>query len=314
MKRKTIQTKIIILFFLINLMVASCSSIEGATLSAPQSLDLTNDRALTRTANTNVATNTNTPETILTSTSTPIPPQITRTQTPTPTSTWVYNEPGNVNVPILLYHHIEDNPTASRYSVSITDFHSQMKALYDSGYKTIPISLFLDALLKGADLPEKAVVITFDDGHQSVYDNAFPIMQAFGFTGVAYVVANRINDIPDFLNIATLKEMIAAGWEVGSHSYTHVDLTVNHQRVSQEIAYSKIDLEKALSIKVQTFAYPFGLMDSYLAQKVSQYGYRAGMGLGTRKTHTVSNLFYLDRIEIYGDLSLDDFRQIFIDY
>ncbi len=248
---------------------------------------------------TSTATLTYTPST------TPNPPNPTSSQTPTPT--WVYNEPGQVIAPILLYHHVNGENTDSRYRVSIPDFRAQMQTLYEEGYTTITISMLVEALTKGRDLPPKPVVITFDDGHQSVYENAFPVMSEFGFVGVFYIVANRIYDIDDFVNITDLKTMIAAGWEIGSHGYTHSDITQNHGSAAYEIAQSKHDLERAIGSDVNTFAYPFGTFDTFVGQKVSNYGYLAGMGLGKSTTHTLGNLFYLNRIEIHGDTSLDEF-------
>jgi peptidoglycan/xylan/chitin deacetylase (PgdA/CDA1 family) len=242
----------------------------------------------------------------------PTPTDIPPTQTPsfTPTPDWVFHEPGEVVAPILLYHHIKGESTLCRYNVSIPNFQSQMQTLDEMGYTAIPISTFLSVLLEGGKLPEKPVVITFDDGHLSVYENAFPIMQAYGFPGVFYIVANRINGSPEFVTISQLTEMIDAGWEVGSHSYSHADLTQNHAIADREIGQSKTDLEQALSTKVNTFAYPFGAIDPFSAQKVSDYGYRAGMGLGTSKIHTWNTLFYLNRIEIYGYYTLEQFKEI----
>jgi peptidoglycan/xylan/chitin deacetylase (PgdA/CDA1 family) len=216
-------------------------------------------------------------------------------------------------VPILLYHHVRGEKSTSRYQVTLPDFKLQMEALHEMGYQTIPLSQFLNALDNGSPLPDNAIIITFDDGHLSVYENAFPIMNSFGFKGVFYIVANRIHDIPDFVNVTNLQEMMGAGWEIGSHSYTHSDLTLNHAIAYQEIARSKVDLEKALQTEVQTFAYPFGAFDTFLGRKVQEYGYQAGMGLGTSQNHTRDMQYYLNRIEIYGDFSLSDFKQIFND-
>lgn len=246
-----------------------------------------------------------------TSTPTQIPPTSTPTETPTPT--WAFNEAGRIDAPILLYHHVENEVSTSRYKVSIPAFEAQMAALDEMGFTAITMSLFLEALFDGSDLPEKPVVITFDDGHESVYNNAFPIMQEYGFPGVFYIVANRIYDVPEFVNVPELKEMIAAGWEIGSHSYSHSDLTKDHSIAAREIGDSKYDLEAALSTPILTFAYPYGRMDPFTAQKVSDYLYRAGMGLGTAKSHTWSTWLYLDRIEIYGEYTLEDFYRILSD-
>lgn len=101
--------------------------------------------------------------------------------------------------------------------------------------------------------------------------------------------------------------MIASGWEVGSHSVNHADLSINHGIASYEIVQSKQALEQALGGDVQTFAYPFGLTDSYLGQLTKGAGYRAGMGLGITWTYTEATQFYLSRIEIHGDFTLEDF-------
>jgi peptidoglycan/xylan/chitin deacetylase (PgdA/CDA1 family) len=239
---------------------------------------------------------------------TPIPPTLTPSLTPTPT--WVYNEPGKVVAPILLYHHINGENTDSRYRVSIPNFREQMTALHEQGYTAITISMLVEALIQGGDLPEKPVVITFDDGHMSVYDYAFPIMNEFGFPGVFYIVANRINNINDFVNVEQITDMVDAGWEIGSHGYTHLDITKNHDSAAYEVGQSKLDLQSALGVPINTFAYPFGEVNPFVAQKVSDYGYRAGMGLGTSITHTFNTLFYLNRIEIQGDYSLDQFIEI----
>jgi len=232
-------------------------------------------------------------------------PTPTETPVPTLTPTWVFNEAGQVVAPILLYHHVEGEVSYSRYYVSIPDFRAQMQALHDWGYTAIPISLLLDALIDGAELPPKPIVITFDDGNRNIYDNAFPIMQEFDFPGVFYIVGNRVNSGTNIAHAPELKKMVDAGWEIGSHGYTHTDLTLDHSIARYEILQSKLDIEDALGVDVQTFAYPFGTVDPYLAQKVANYGYRAGMGLGVSWTHTWGSMFYLNRIEIQGSYSLD---------
>ena len=233
-------------------------------------------------------------------------PSPTPTLTPTVTPTWVWNPAGEVIVPILLYHHVSDVENLNRYYVSPTDFRAQMESLKDWGYTAIPMSLLVEALISGAELPQRPIVITFDDGDLSVYENAFPIMQELGFVGVLYIVSNRLKS-EGFVNAEQLGEMIAVGWEVGSHSLSHADLTLDHDLVRSEVLQSRLDLNETLGITVTTFAYPFGTMDPYVATKVQNYGYRAAAGLGKSWKHTWSTLYYLSRIEIHGDFDLDDF-------
>jgi len=283
-----------------SLLLGACSPAQGSSIST---MTVTSTKEPTVTVAPPTATQTTQPTN--TATVTLLPPTSTTTNTPTPKL--VFNEPGQLIAPILLYHHVEGETFTNRYTVSIPDFRVQMETLHEMGFTPIPISLFLDALLDGAELPEKPIVITFDDGHQSIYENAFPIMKEHNFPGVFYIVANRLGGVNDFVDVKELNEMIDAGWEVGSHSFSHADLTQAHERVSKEIKESKTLLESNLPTKIQTFAYPFGTIDPFLAQKVSDYGYQAGMGLGISTVHTWNNLFYLERIEIYGNYSIEEF-------
>ena len=242
----------------------------------------------------------------VTPTKTLIPsPTITSTSTPIPTPTWALVGPGEVTAPILLYHHIDPIINSPLYNVPPDQFSEQMKALADWGYTTITISELVKAITEGAQLPPRPIVITFDDGNDSVYQYAYPIMQQYGFVGVNYLVANRLQ-AEGFMGISELTELYKAGWEVGSHSYTHIDLHMDRTAAFDEIYYSRIDLAADLSQPVNTFAYPFGSFDDYLGDRVGKWGYSAAVGLGKQYTHNVVTLFYLSRIEIKQAFSIED--------
>ncbi len=258
-----------------------------------------------------------TPTASPTSTATPLPaftPTTTFTPTPTftptltPTPTWVYQQ-GTVTCPILLYHRIEYSEIHSRYYVAPEDFEIQMKALYDWGYTTISISLLAEAIVKGAVLPPRPIVITFDDGNMSVYNNAFPTMQKYGFTGVVYIVGNFL-EAKDYMHAGELQGLAAAGWEIGSHSMSHAHLPESHDQLQKEIRQSKLDLEAALGIPVNTFAYPFGEIDAYVVTKTVNFGYDAAVGLGSSWVHDSTSLYYLSRIEIENSFDMQTFASI----
>lgn len=255
---------------------------------------------------------TQTPLPTLTSTAT-LTPTATLTLSPTPstTPTWAVQGPGKVVCPILLYHHIgpSNSPADSSYYVPLEDFEAQMKALRDWGYASISISQLVEAILYGAPLPNRPVVITFDDGNLDVYANAFPLVQKYGFTGVMYIVANELH-ADGYMGIDQIKEMVAAGWEVGSHSMTHADLRNSHDRLNVEIAQSRIDLQEALGVPVRSFAYPYGEMDAVVGKQVQSYGYTSAVGLGTLWNQRVYSLYYLSRRPVIGGVDL----QVFASY
>ncbi len=273
----------------------------------------------------NTATNTPTPFQAITNTPVVIPPTYTATYTltpsptftpvptdtpiPTPTEAFVYHQPGDVIAPILLYHHVSDAGNGNRYYVTIDNFRAQMQALRDWGYTTITVTDLVNALINGGDLPSRPVVITFDDGNLDVYQNAFPIMRDMGYVATTYIVANRLQS-RYFVNVEQIQEMANAGWEIGSHSMDHADLTLDYSTAHYEINQSRQILEDAIGVPVNTFAYPYGKTDEFITNKVSEYGYTAAMGLGLSFEHTMGTLFFLYRIEVQGDYNLSRFASL----
>lgn len=119
-------------------------------------------------------------------------PTFTDTSTLIPEPQWYQQGPGEVVVPILLYHHIDQSPSDNFYYLSPVEFQKQMYLLREWGYTTISVELLVTAIKEGAVLPPKPVILTFDDGTISTFTNALPIMQKYNFTGTSYVVYNYI--------------------------------------------------------------------------------------------------------------------------
>ena len=242
-------------------------------------------------------------------TATPLPtwtPTPTVTPSPTPTATWVFNEAGKVIAPILLYHHIANIIPVNRYYVSPENFRAQMQALREWGFTTITPSYLRQVLVSGGELPYRPVVITFDDGNLDVYENAYPIMREFGFIGAFYIVSTRLS-AGGYVGVDQLKEMASVGWEIGSHTADHLDLTLNHGLVREEMLQSRLDIQEALSMTVTSIAYPYGLVDEYIAMQAQEYGYMTGMGLGILTEHTWGTMYYLNRREVHADMDLTAF-------
>ncbi len=250
------------------------------------------------------------PTTTATKTAT-ITPTATSSSTPTPnytpTPTLVFNPAGELVAPILLYYRVAESDSSSHFSVSRDDFRAQMEYLKKHGYTSITISEFTLVLINGGELPAKPVVITLDDADASIYENAFPIMQEYGFVGVVYLTGNRLYS-DGFLSTEQLAEMTAAGWQVGSQGMTHSDLTtLADENLRYELLQSRLDLEDILGVRVTTFAYPFGTMSGPIADKLQEFGYYSAVGLGESSKHTWGSIYYLSRIEVPWTNTLDDF-------
>lgn len=241
-----------------------------------------------------------------TETATPLPSE---TPTLTPTPTWEPAGPGEVTAPILLYHHIGENAANNRYYISPQVFEKQMQELKNWGYQTITAAYLAEVILQGGSLPGRPVVITFDDGDLDVFENAFPILDELGFVATMYVVSNYM-DQPNYISTEQLQQLAQAGWEIGSHSSNHYDLTLNYGLLYQELYQSRQDIETRVGVQVSTFAYPFGKVDPNVFAKTRDYGYAAGMGLGTSVEHSLYTVYYLSRQEVQSAYDLDAFSTL----
>ncbi len=235
-------------------------------------------------------------------------PEATFTASPVPTPTWVVRGPDSVEVPILLYHRIDNSPINSRYYVAPDKFKEQMEWLHTRGYATIHFELLVEAILHGAPLPPRPIVITFDDGNTDNYLTAYPIMQQYGFTGVMYIVGKYIA-APGYMDKAEILEMVDAGWEVGSHGMSHLDLLLMDEGSQEyEIRESRRYLKEELGVPILSFAYPFGSMDPDLANAVNHAGYVAAVGtISSPSTQDANHLYHMRRKEIIGSLNIDSF-------
>lgn len=265
---------------------------------------------------TRTATPTSTPTLTPTHTPSPVPTKTaTATDPPPDTPEPVVVEPiqvdpeevasGSVTVPILLYHHVSDT-IQSQYSVTTAALEEQMKWLHDNGYETITISDLARLIRDGGSVPGRPVVITFDDGYLDLYQNAYPILQEYGFAGTAFIIGETV-DTRGNLSSDQLRELISQGWEIGSHSMHHTDLTLGigwHE----EITASKSYFEDKLGVEIRTFAYPYGLADSAVMDYTYSAGYTSAVGLGSMVTHDSSTLYFLSRKEVKSWYSLDFFE------
>jgi peptidoglycan/xylan/chitin deacetylase (PgdA/CDA1 family) len=284
--------KRIILFLLVFLLLAGCSPATVMAFVATETPTPMPTRPPAATSTPSLTLRAG-PSPTPAPTETPLP-----TLTPTPAPVRMLKGPGEITCPILLYHRIQAPDIDNEYFVSPEDFRAQMQALKDWGYTPIPLSLLITAINSGAELPERPVVISFDDGDITVYTAAFPIMQEFGYVGINYLVGNRLG-VEGYMTADQVLETVAAGWEVGSHSMTHAELP-KAREASWEITQSKIDLEQALGVPVDTFAYPFGLQNEKIMETTART-YRAAVGLGNILVQSPTNLYYLWRRPVkYG--------------
>src|SRR5215203_4717444 len=125
-------------------------------------------------------------------------------------------------VPVLCYHHIKEvvGKNSAGYDVTIARFKEQMKALADSGYKTVTPDQLYNYLAYGGSLPEKPVMITYDDTDEEQFTIAKPEMDKYGFKGVYFIMTISIGR-PRYMTKEQIKQLSDEGHVIGGHTWDH---------------------------------------------------------------------------------------------
>ena len=206
-------------------------------------------------------------------------------------------------VPVLMYHVIASAPSSAQLPELYVDpktFDRQMEWLKGQGYQGVSLNQVYDAWFKGAELPEKPVVVSFDDGYRSQYVYARPELRKLGWPGVLSAIAGRIGQPGAELSDAMVRNLIDNGWELDSHTINHVDVSqASGAQLQDEVAGSRKMLQQRFHQPVNFFCYPSGRYDDQAIQAVRDAGY-----LGATTTDeglaSKSEMFTLKRVRVDG--------------
>jgi peptidoglycan/xylan/chitin deacetylase (PgdA/CDA1 family) len=170
----------------------------------------------------------------------------------------------SIAVPILMYHHITDvipPPSLALWSLTIERFSQQMDYLAAHGYHTVTFNQLMNALYYGDLLPSKPILLTFDDGDEDAYQNAYPILLKHHFSAMFYIVSGWVG-LQGYMAWPQLREMLAHGMQMGSHTVDHPNLSYtllySLDQAQQELQEAQQVLQKNLGIVIQHFCYPYG--------------------------------------------------------
>lgn len=217
------------------------------------------------------------------------------------------------DVPILAYHKISNKFEWGINNVSLSSFQKQMNYLFVQNYYTLSIEDFLKNNYKKRT-KQRPVIITFDDGDESVYLKAFPILKKFGFLANVFIVskfvgkknswdANLFRSFSKHLSWKQINKLSSAGWCIGSHTATHQDLTIlNQDQIYDELTSSKNEISKQINREINYISYPFNKYNIPVIEIAQKIGYRAGFILSTPKFtfHKKSDLaFTIPRYGVY---------------
>jgi peptidoglycan/xylan/chitin deacetylase (PgdA/CDA1 family) len=219
-------------------------------------------------------------------------------------------------VPILCYHRLGSG--TSKMVVSPAAFESQMTCLVRNGYQVIRLSDLTGFLAGSKALPRRSVVLTFDDGYESVHRHAFPVLRKLGLPATVFVYTDFLGG-GDALTWAQLQEMQASGLvDVQSHSKSHRNLIERLPGETDERYRANIDtemrvprdtLERRLPpLKVRHIAYPFGDANEQVLDSAVRSGFELGATVIPGGNAFYAQPLMLRRTMIFGDMSLDTFK------
>lgn len=200
--------------------------------------------------------------------------------------------------PILMYHSVDDQWTKTKLSVSPEQFREQMKFLRDKRYNVISLEKLVDLINSRKRIPHRTVVVTFDDGNENNYTNAFPVLKEYKIPATIFLVSDWIGK-KNFLNTGQIKEMSEAGIEFGSHSKTHASLSeISGRKLEDEIFLSKNAIEAVLGDYVTTFCFPFGDRNPEVRPLLVQVMYEAACVTFPRDDSIKIDPYELKRIKV----------------
>lgn len=175
-------------------------------------------------------------------------------------------------VPIIEYHVLGEPPPDAPYPelyVTRGDFRRQVAWLARNGFEAVTLEQVQDAWYRGGTLPPKPIVIAFDDGYRPQFTFALPTLREYGWAGVLNLKAEGSE-----LYESNVEAMLAAGWELASHTIDHSDLTtLDPAALRRELEESRRILRRQYGVPVRNFCYPAGRFDAAVVAAVEAAGY-----------------------------------------
>jgi peptidoglycan/xylan/chitin deacetylase (PgdA/CDA1 family) len=209
-------------------------------------------------------------------------------------------------VPILMYHHIAPAPAHARLPalwVRPAAFAAHVRALRRAGYRAVTLGRVWDAWHAGPPLPRRPVVLSFDDGYADQVRHALPALRRARWPGVLNLA---LHFLPGMGGATAVRRLLAAGWEIDSHSTSHPDLTrLAPAELRAELAGSRARIRRLFGVPASFFAYPFGHLSAGVVAAVRRTGYLAATT--TRTAYAVPrDRFRLGRLQVSRGLSAAD--------
>jgi len=218
------------------------------------------------------------------------------------------NRPNKKHVPILTFHKVDTDFEWGVTRITPGQFRRILEFLKKNGYHSISLEQLIDCTFP---LPEKPVILTFDDAYDSIYRYAASLMLEHGFTGTIFVISEFVDRWNDWdvnmggkkfkhLSWSRLAELKKLGFEIESHGMTHADMTqIDDGRLFQELSNSRREIENHVGHQVQFISFPFGRYNDRVIDTAVRCAYKKGCGYFRKNLNRKEEMFILERKACY---------------
>jgi peptidoglycan/xylan/chitin deacetylase (PgdA/CDA1 family) len=219
-------------------------------------------------------------------------------------------------VPVLMYHRVGParGPWEKRYCIQPGDFQNHIQALQNAGYVAVSLEAFSAWLSGERGLPKGALLVTFDDGFMGVHDHAAPILAAQGWPATMFLVSGLVGGRDEWslrehpegktyplMGWPEVRALGEAGWDFGSHSVSHGDLTtLDDDALTSQLQVSRQAIAEALGKPVSAMAYPYGRHDDRVCAAAQAAGYSLAFSTRSGFNRAGENPLSIRRLEITG--------------
>ena len=224
-------------------------------------------------------------------------------------------------LPILYYHHVglKREPFGHRRLwISTERFAEQMSCLARAGYRCIKLCDALPIIQGESQENSRIAALTFDDGYENFYQQAFPILAHHGFAATVFVVTRDVGGASRWdasfetplMSWPQISEISRRGIEIASHTISHSRLTqLPPEQARRELLHSRLELEDKLGVAATSFAYPYGDHNSLVQTLAAEAGYQLACSIRRGNLHAPRERFRLKRVPVDEHTSLNRFQR-----
>ncbi|MER7691173.1 polysaccharide deacetylase family protein [Streptomyces sp. NPDC097610] len=223
-------------------------------------------------------------------------------------------------VPILMYHSIAAAPNDATRELSVGPeaFAEQMALLGDQGFTPVDTAALAARWRSGGPLPERPVLITFDDGYEGVHRHGLPVLAKHGFAATLFVSTGWIKGAYDtgggldaMLSWAQVRELAAEQVEIGGHSHTHPQLDqLPDDALRFEVLRCKEIIADELGSRPASFAYPYGYSSRRVRQVVRETGFAQSLAVGNGLAFRRQGPYALQRVTVRRTTGIEEFERL----